>query len=90
MQACSVDSDTKTCAGSYGACREAMLEILGEQDEDGVDVDADGGDGDDGRGGAERPCWRYLVSKLTMMLMVTMMVMMTTMLLMIVANLTFS
>merc|ERR1719410_1466605 len=28
-QACSVDSDTKTCAGSYGACREAMLEILG-------------------------------------------------------------
>ena len=30
-QACSVDSDTKTCAGSYGNCREAMLEILGEK-----------------------------------------------------------
>ena len=43
MQACSVDSDTKTCAGSYGACREAMLEILGEQTDDVVDGD----DGDD-------------------------------------------
>ena len=48
-----MDSDTKTCAGSYGACREAMLEILGEQAEDGVDVDANGGDGDDGRGGVD-------------------------------------
>merc|ERR1711892_956119 len=28
-QACSVDSDTKTCAGTYTACREAMVEILG-------------------------------------------------------------
>ena len=84
-----MDSDTKTCAGSYGACREAMLEILGEQDEDGVDVDADGGDGDDGRGGAERPCWRYLVSKLTMVLMLTM-VRRVMMVMMIVANLTFS
>ena len=44
MQACSVDSDTKTCAGSYGACREAMLEILGEQTDDVVDGD----DGDEG------------------------------------------
>ena len=49
MQACSVDSDTKTCAGSYGACREAMLEILGEQTDDGVDADdgEEGYDGDD-------------------------------------------
>ena len=29
-QACSVDSDTKTCAGTYTACREAMVEILGK------------------------------------------------------------
>ena len=47
MQACSVDSDTKTCAGSYGACREAMLEILGEQTDDGVDAD----DGEEGYNG---------------------------------------
>ena len=49
MQACSVDSDTKTCAGSYGACREAMLEILGAQTDDVVDGDDGDGavDGDD-------------------------------------------
>ena len=34
-----MDSDTKTCAGSYGACREAMLEILGAQTDDVVDGD---------------------------------------------------
>jgi len=28
-QACSVDSETKTCAGTYTSCREAMVEILG-------------------------------------------------------------
>ena len=44
-----MDSDTKTCAGSYGACREAMLEILGEQTDDVVDGDDGDGavDGDD-------------------------------------------
>merc|ERR1719430_2196826 len=30
-QACSVDSDTKTCAGTYTDCREAMVEILGTE-----------------------------------------------------------
>ena len=29
-QACSVDSETKTCAGTYTSCREAMVEILGD------------------------------------------------------------
>jgi len=28
-QACSVDSETKTCAGTYSNCRDAMVEILG-------------------------------------------------------------
>ena len=48
-----MDSDTKTCAGSYGACREAMLEILGAQADDGVDGDdvVDGDDGDEGYDG---------------------------------------
>jgi len=31
QQACSVDSDSKTCAGSYHECREAMVEILGTE-----------------------------------------------------------
>ena len=28
-QTCSVDSDSKTCAATYPACRDAMVEILG-------------------------------------------------------------